>query len=237
MINLKYYRFLLRLNLKPRHVTINRQKIYFQDFSECIALLEEIMEKRIYDVAILDPKTIIDVGSNIGIFALFCADRFPKAKIICYEPSSTSFSYLEKNIRVNRVQAICHNYGLGLPERSAILYASKLGATTATIFASAVNDFQSELVEILALSNSINYDVQLLKIDVEGSEYEIIDDLIINQKLKWIEHIIIEYHQVSLNSQKIDIQINQVVKEGYIASKDSIEKNSDNVMVFFRRIV
>lgn len=195
------------------------------------------MEKRIYDVSILDPKTIIDVGSNIGIFALRCADRFPKAKIICYEPSPTAFSYLEKNIRVNRVQAICHNYGLGLPERRVFLYASKPGATIASIFASAVNDLQSELVDIRKLSNSINYGVQLLKIDVEGSEFEIIDDLIINQKLKWIEHIIIEYHQVSLNSQKIDIQINQVVNEGYIASKDSIGKNSDNVMVFFWKIV
>ena len=41
---------------------------------------------------------MIDVGSNIGIFAIWAYHNYPDARFICFEPSETNLRYLRKNI-------------------------------------------------------------------------------------------------------------------------------------------
>ena len=43
------------------------------------------------------PEVIIDLGSYIGLSAIYFANRFPTAKIICVEPSSDNYELLEIN--------------------------------------------------------------------------------------------------------------------------------------------
>jgi len=43
------------------------------------------------------PKLIIDAGANIGISALYFAQRFPDAKIYAIEPEEGNFELLKKN--------------------------------------------------------------------------------------------------------------------------------------------
>ena len=38
------------------------------------------------------PRTILDVGANFGLFSLLAAHYFPKAAIHAYEPEPTDFS-------------------------------------------------------------------------------------------------------------------------------------------------
>ena len=42
-----------------------------------------------------------DVGANVGIYSLYAAKYYPKAKIISFEPDSQSFGALCKNIYIN----------------------------------------------------------------------------------------------------------------------------------------
>jgi FkbM family methyltransferase len=44
------------------------------------------------------PQVILDIGSNIGASILYFRDRFPKAKIIGFEPHPETFSVLQKNV-------------------------------------------------------------------------------------------------------------------------------------------
>jgi FkbM family methyltransferase len=44
---------------------------------------------------------IIDTGANVGYTAIYFKDKFPKAKIICIEPSPDNFSMLKKNMENN----------------------------------------------------------------------------------------------------------------------------------------
>ena len=43
-----------------------------------------------------------DVGANVGIYSLYAANCYPKAKIFSFEPDSQSFGSLCKNIHINR---------------------------------------------------------------------------------------------------------------------------------------
>lgn len=42
-------------------------------------------------------KTILDIGSNRGVFAKYALSRFPESKIYCVEPDSTVIDYYEEN--------------------------------------------------------------------------------------------------------------------------------------------
>jgi hypothetical protein len=45
------------------------------------------------------PKTILDVGANVGIFTLWAAHFFPEARIHSYEPNPRLIQFLQSNLR------------------------------------------------------------------------------------------------------------------------------------------
>ena len=46
----------------------------------------EIYKKILEDVSHFNQSTIIDLGSNIGLFMIYTKIKIPKTKILCYEP-------------------------------------------------------------------------------------------------------------------------------------------------------
>jgi hypothetical protein len=46
----------------------------------------------------LSPRTILDVGANVGIFSLWAGANFPGAAIHSYEPNAALQQYLRDNI-------------------------------------------------------------------------------------------------------------------------------------------
>src|ERR1700722_1321043 len=46
------------------------------------------------------PATILDIGANIGAFALRCHEQWPKAAIRCYEPVAENYRELVNNLKL-----------------------------------------------------------------------------------------------------------------------------------------
>jgi len=44
------------------------------------------------------PNIIIDAGANIGLAAIYFANRYPNAKIIALEPEQSNFRILKENV-------------------------------------------------------------------------------------------------------------------------------------------
>lgn len=64
-------------------------------------LCREIFEKRCYEkhgVRIHDRDVVLDIGSNVGIFALSLMERFRNLQIYCFEPVPGTRSCLVRNI-------------------------------------------------------------------------------------------------------------------------------------------
>lgn len=65
-------------------------------------LYKEIFADQIYspaDLAEMPPSPIIvDVGANIGLFALFAAQKWPGARVCCFEPAPRTFDVLRRNV-------------------------------------------------------------------------------------------------------------------------------------------
>lgn len=125
-------------------------------------------------VADLDsPTFIIDGGANIGIASLYFLNRYPSASIVAVEPSPANFEILRKNLspygkRVTLIQgAIWKGSGRLVLESGVEEWRTSVRAA---------DDGQSGSVEAFTLPELMAYGngtVDLLKLDIEGSESEV----------------------------------------------------------------
>lgn len=145
-------------------------------------------------------KTIIDLGANMGLSALFFIKKFPASRIVAVEPDAVNFSIMEKNLEkfsksISFLQAaIWPTDGeVSLVEEDDD-HAS-LGAWGYRTEASNGNSGLSvKAVTIPIIMKQYNMDfVDILKVDIEGAEYELFE----KNYEDWIDKvglIIIETH-------------------------------------------
>jgi len=85
-----------------RYLLPNGVEIAHQNKHETDYLYEEIFEKEVYlqyGIVLPEDACVFDVGANIGIFALFAAERCPKGRIYSFEPVAETFERLLSNSR------------------------------------------------------------------------------------------------------------------------------------------
>jgi FkbM family methyltransferase len=155
-----------------------------------------------YLPAALEPKVILDIGSNIGTSILFFHEQFPAAKIYGFEPHPETFRVLEKNVGAIPSVAV-FNYALGAIDQKISLSFdgadfSRFGAKDATesplgtiTTAECEARHAGEVVKHLGLDR-----VDLIKIDCEGAEYDVLSALP-EEMLRHCQWIVGEMHDAS----------------------------------------
>ena len=178
-------------------------------------LLNEIFidESYAFHTTKKDP-IIIDCGSNIGISVLYFKYLYPDAKIIGFEPEPTSFEILNQNIEANNLKDITvHPIALCNKEGSITFFRSENapGSTVNGIKSNGGFVRNAPTIEVKAsrLSNYINGPVDFLKMDVEGAEDDIFEDLVENNKLKFIKEMVFEFHH---HMTKSDDRLSTILK-------------------------
>ena len=133
--------------------------------------------------------SILDVGGYIGLSVMFFKTNFPRAKITVFEPDPAAFNILKTNIEINHFQDIeLINAGVG-KKRGTVLFFPD-GADGGNPF---VQKQENRInVNTVKLSNYINGPLDLLKMNIEGMEGEVIEE--IESRLPLIKEIIFEYH-------------------------------------------
>lgn len=133
-------------------------------------------------------KTVVDVGANVGLFSLAARSFFPKARIHAYEPNPRLTVFLKHQAEVGKYQifpeAVGANPGMVRMEDHR---DSVLGMVS--------NDFAGTIKKITFRSaierlNSAG-EVDLLKMDCEGGEWEILQDA---DSMRRIRFLRAEYH-------------------------------------------
>lgn len=124
-----------------------------------------------------NPKTIIDGGGNIGLASVFFANRFPDAKIFCIEPDAENFDLLKFNTQpypnVKPIQA-------GIWHKPAYLKVvdkgyGHWGFMVQEVSANEPNAIYSVSINQLMRENQLS-EIDLLKLDIEGSEKEVLTE-------------------------------------------------------------
>ncbi|MFH1750949.1 MAG: FkbM family methyltransferase [Candidatus Micrarchaeota archaeon] len=197
-----YVKYLIKYKLlKKRHADeqLWDKKIHVVEYAAFVRLFEEIFIKNeYYFKSKNDAPRIIDCGSNIGISVIYFKYLYPKSRILCFEPSPQNFDILEKNVDENKLKNITLiNAAVHAKKTKLNFFNNSVGGGVTSQVVRANSLFSKEsIVEVDAvrLSEYISKPVDLLKLDVEGSEFDVLKDLVRTGKIKLIRNAIIEYH-------------------------------------------
>jgi len=134
-----------------------------------------------------DVRVVFDVGANIGDITLAAARSFPNAHIYSFEPVSATYRMLCENIKNYSERISPHNFGFfNVSKRLDIHITSFHGASS--ILDQSLNhksahphirETGTESVQVFTLDSfmadkSIDR-IDIMKIDVEGTELEVIE--------------------------------------------------------------
>jgi len=124
------------------------------------------------------PRTIFDIGANIGITARYLAHRFPDAAIHAFEPIAANLELLRRNVAGCNVTV--HPYGLGAADGAAEFGVpagapDNRGGYSRFAGAAATSVVRAELRSVGGVLDALRLDsVDVVKIDTEGAEYDIL---------------------------------------------------------------
>ncbi|MFC1858625.1 FkbM family methyltransferase [Thermodesulfobacteriota bacterium] len=154
--------------------------------------------------------TILDIGANAGFFSLFAASRFPKASIFAYEPIPVNFRQLERNIDLNKHARIAsfQKAVFGFTGEISLCFdPNDLYTTSASVLSTSGPQTETLRVSCMTLQDILDkHNIErcdLLKIDCEGSEYEILYNCSRNY-LQRIRQTVIEVHKGNEPDQNIE---------------------------------
>jgi len=184
---------------------------YLRAGTSDIGIYEQVFFDQEYEFsAAYPPKVILDAGANIGLAAIYFANKYPEAKIIAIEPEDSNFELLKENVSVYNnitpVQAALwsRNESISLIDPGL----DKCGFMTQSEGFREGNQNSDILIQENRISqchqvSGVTVDgimkdfnlqtIDILKIDIEGAEKEVFEN-----SEAWIGNvkaIIIELHE------------------------------------------
>jgi FkbM family methyltransferase len=180
-----------------RRTRILGMDVSFFDYYWLLEMFEEIFLRKQYYFASDNPRPlIIDVGSNIGLTILFFKRLFPGARVIGFEPDPKTFHVLAENVGRNRLADV-RLLNQAVHEGSASVSLFVNPETPGSPQMSTRNERIAGVgrtVRATRLSEYVTEPVDFLKIDVEGAEQAVLDDLERSEKLRLVRRMAVEYH-------------------------------------------
>ena len=174
---------------EPGQLKIGSRIIHFRDPDSTHTAIKNIFEQRIYDFEAIKPNpVIIDAGAHIGIATLRFKQLYPDAQITCFEPDSASLTMLHRNIDINSLENV-EVIQAALSDKDG-----EAGFHTDGADGSRVDPGASGKCRTVRLSRFLNSPVDMLKLNVEGAEFDVLNELDVAGKLGLVERIVIEYH-------------------------------------------
>jgi FkbM family methyltransferase len=145
-------------------------------------------------VADISPSIVIDAGANVGMSAVYFANQFPDAHIIAIEPDPTNLAVLRCNSQAYSQIEVWHAGLASASCRLEIVNTDAAKWAIQTQKASIANSDTVPGISMLDVSAAINKQrIGLLKLDVEGAEYEIFSGGI-DHWLPSVEALTVELH-------------------------------------------
>jgi FkbM family methyltransferase len=173
-----------------------------------------------YDYPGLVPQArdrVIDIGANIGVYALWAARR--GAKVIAYEPGPATFPHLEINVAGKEITPVhAAVVGRASAEGTVPLYLHDERSTRNTLVGQEIGTGtplgRRTDVPAAAIDEVLAEGCDMLKVDCEGGEFEIFDG-VSDAALQRVKRIVLEFHRTVGDPQAL---IDRLTRAGFEAS-------------------
>ena len=138
-----------------------------------IDIFYEIFFKKIYALPVAHStsiNTIVDLGANVGLSALYFLQQFPQAQVVCVEPEPTNFKMLELNLETEITTGkVIAMEAAAMGEDGMVSFESAPAKYNGRVILGAQNNIPA--LSIPSIMQRCQFDrINLLKIDVEGAE-------------------------------------------------------------------
>jgi FkbM family methyltransferase len=157
----------------------------------------EVFEHQYYRLPLpRRPATILDLGANIGLTAVYFARLFPDAALACIEPAPDNLRLLSANLALNGVRAAVMAAAVDANDRPLLLELQGRDYEHRIIEPSERTSrptLQVEGVSVPTILRRLSWDrIGLLKVDIEGHEAALFA-----HDCDWLERVdamCMEYH-------------------------------------------
>ncbi len=175
----------------------------------------------------INPKTIFDVGANIGSYSLIANEHLKNATIYSFEPVPSTFELLKKNTEhISENTIIPVNKGLYKENKKQFINIYPAHTHSSLFDIKGGKHAVKEQVEIELISgnsfiqeNNIEY-IDFLKLDAEGAEMDVLhgfEDALKNKKVRLIQF---EYGYINITTKNLLVDYHDFfAKYGYEVGK------------------
>lgn len=164
------------------------------------ALEYEIFTKKEYSFAdenIKQAKVVFDIGGHIGLFSKYCLSLNPWCSIHYFEPIHQLYNQAKQQLKNQNI--ILNNIGIAAKTgQQTIYYNAQKTMQSSKYNQTFLNPKWEDL--LVEMKNLEEYCVQqnishidLLKLDIEGMEYEVFESLS-DEFLQKIQALLLEFH-------------------------------------------
>jgi len=215
-INLDNYSFKLELSTNDSGLA---KQLYFSGWREFYSTKYYInyLEK-------IKPKYIFELGANIGYFACIAKSVLEDSFVYCAEPVPKNCKILRRNIEINNFSNVkIFNVGIGEEDSKSTIYTfdfdnwATFNEDHAIELKNKGYNCKEEVVDIIKLTSlqeSLQTPIDLIRMDIEGYEYEIIKaniEFLNNNEID----IFMEFHTNILEKERVTEILQILISIGY----------------------
>lgn len=196
---IKYYKHLSPGKIKTHDLF--GKKLSYYDPIQLVNGLKEIFIDEFYRIQLPENAYIIDCGANIGLSVIYIKRNCPNSTIIAFEPDDLNYLLLERNVKSFCFSDVfIRNEAVWMSNTE--LQFSNTASMTSKI--DRLNTLNSKTVKAIRLKDFLTRQIDFLKIDIEGAEYEVLKD--ISSELYLVKNMFIEYHgNFSQNAELVEL--------------------------------
>lgn len=171
------------------------------------------------------PKTIVDIGANVGVAALWFAMHYLEAEIHAYEPSVESYELLLRN--TEGLNVVCHQSAVSDFCGAANLRRGMVSVCS-SLFKTGHDERGKETVNVEHAGDVVlSLGPDILKIDAEGAEISILES--IGKQLAGIGIVYVEYHRGRYRHQ-----IEEMFRATHHLARGKIRHQNQGVFTYVR---
>tara|TARA_B110000858_G_scaffold198442_1_gene265042 strand:- start:4299 stop:5039 length:741 start_codon:yes stop_codon:yes gene_type:complete len=159
-----------------------------------LAMAWEVMVDNVYDAFPIRPEdTIVDIGGHIGSFTVKAASQAINGKVYTFEPFPSTHAVLKKNTE-NLKNVHAQQTAVSGVCGSQELFFSSSNPAENSLLRKTDNSIEVPLVTLKAAFDMNHIEnVDLMKIDCEGAEYDILFNA--GDSLSIVQKMVMEVHE------------------------------------------